>query len=165
MSQKNKKKFSEGLEHMFQTSLFEGIFDNEEQPAAAPVKAAVAPLQDRQTAAPTKSFATSLEQFLNETIEEIVEEKISDIQENGVEAVRSTKSRSNKPSIGIDLLIRSTVENAEVFDNGKKRITFTFEKDKVEKLREIADNERSRIRDIVEDLINDFIQGYRWKEG
>jgi hypothetical protein len=163
MSQRNKKKFSEGLEQMFQTSLFEGLYepmDKQDAPSVPPPSA-----QDRQSPGVSKSFAGSLEQFLQETIDEIVEEKVGEIQEKGLETVRANKGRSNKPAIGIDILIRSTVESAEAYDNGKKRITFTFEKDKVEKLREIADQERSRIRDIVEDLINNFIQGYRWNEG
>jgi hypothetical protein len=163
MSQKNKKKFSDGLEQMFQTSLFEGLYDQPEQRAAPGMPPPSA--QDRQIPGASKSFADSLEQFLQETIDEIVEEKVGEIQEKGLETVRANKGRSNKPAIGIDALIRSTVESAEAYDNGKKRITFTFEKDKVEKLREIADQERSRIRDIVEDLINNFIQGYRWNQG
>lgn len=165
MSQKNKKKFSEGLENMFQTSLFEGLYEPEDKSSAGAKTAAAAVAERHAAAGATKSFADSLEQFLNETIEQIVEEKADEIEKNGIEAVRSTKGRSNKPTIGIDLLIRSTVESAEAYENSKKRISFSFEKDKLEKLREIADLKRSRIRDIVEDLVNNFIQGYEWKRG
>lgn len=145
---------------MFQRSLFEGSLEEAvEAPARKPVTVAV-----ERNHSPSKSFSDNLEQFLQETIEELVEEKVEEMQASGIEAVRANKGRSKKPVIGLDLLIRSTVEESMV-ENDKKRITFTFEKEKVEKLREIADQERSRIRDIVEDLINNFIQSYQWNQG
>lgn len=158
--QRNKKKFSDGLESMFQRTLFE---DN---PQDNPMLFSKDSPADRSKAAHGKSFMDSLEMFLEETIQESIESKSEEMKDKGIESIKvapGRSSRSKKPVIGLDLLIRSTMDGAEMSEPDKKRITFTFEKDKVEKLRQIADQERSRIRDIVDELVTNFIQNYSLK--
>jgi hypothetical protein len=44
-----------------------------------------------------------------------------------------------------------------MYENEKKRITFTFEKDKIDKLKMIAESEKAKIRDIIEQLVSTYI--------
>lgn len=161
MSKLNKKNFAVGLETMFHQTLFE---DNLKDNPSHLDKNAGKPAAAKTTKKPAiKSFADNLELFLNEAIEESVQEKTEDIRaaNNAVDGLKDANKRNNrKPTIGLDLLIRSTIEDASFVENDKKRMTFTFDKDKVEKLRQIADLEKQRIRDIIDELVTQFIGKY-----
>lgn len=145
MSNKNKKSFSDGLEVTFNQSLEEGAASNPSHIVEALKKK------------PGKGFQSSLEIFFEESLNEAFEQQMEQAKSGEPE---KKSSRRTKPVIGLDLLIRSTVEGA-VVENDKKRITFTFDKTKVEKLRKIAELEKARIRDIVDELVSEYIKKYK----
>jgi hypothetical protein len=147
MSTKNKKNFSDGLETMFNQSLEDGAMSNPSHLAETTTKKRAG-----------KGFQESLSLFFEESIQEAIEEQTQKLK--STDGKDSKTTRRTKPVIGLDLLIRSTVEGA-IIENDKKRITFTFEKNKIDKLRKIAELEKARIRDIVDELVSDYIKKYK----
>lgn len=129
--------------------LFSGL--EEQQNTATP-----APKQGSK-----KNFADSLDSIFQDAIEEVVQEKAEEIAEG--KTVKKAKRRT-KPVFGLDALIRQTVEDSEV-KRDKKRVTFTFETEKIDKLRSIAKIEKARIRDIVNELVTEYIQKYETETG
>ncbi len=123
--------------------------------------------EQQNTAAPTpkqkskKNFADSLDSIFQDAIEEVIQEKAEQKAEG--KPVKKSKRRT-KPVFGLDALIRQTVEDSEIKRN-KKRVTFTFETEKIEKLRSIAKVEKARIRDIVNELVTEYIQKYETGTG
>lgn len=133
---KKKKTFSSGFDDLFSNA-------QEQQETTAPAK-----LKSR------KNFSDSLDAIFQDAIEEVVQEKAEQVAQG--KAVKKTKRRT-KPIFGLDNLIRQTIEQSEIKPD-KKRVSFTFETEKIEKLRNIAKLEKARIRDIVNELITDYIQ-------
>lgn len=156
MSKINKKTFAEGLNDMFTQVL------SEDNPQDAPSHLAPASTTRKRGAGSSKSFSNDLALFLQETIEDVVEEKGEIIKNEGLDAVtKNNTSKNRKPAIGLDALIRSTLEGGIAQESDKKRITFTFDKEKVDKLKQIADAEKARIRDIIEQLVLDYVEQYK----
>lgn len=66
---------------------------------------------------------------------------------------------------GLDALIRQTVESSMMEVEpapalSKKRVTFVFDKQKLSRLKRIAKIERAYLKDIIGDLISEFIDDY-----
>jgi hypothetical protein len=70
---------------------------------------------------------------------------------------------------GLDMLIRRTVEagsmEVEEERDGKKRLTVTFEKKKLEKLKKIARMEKAYLKDILGDIVAEYIRKYEAQKG
>ncbi len=139
---KKKKTFSSG---------FDDLFSNvqEQKETSAPAKSTS-----------KKNFSDSLDSIFQDAIQDAFKEKAEQIAEG--KTVKKTKRRT-KPVFGLDALIRQTVEQSEIKQD-KKRVTFTFETEKIEKLRSIAKLEKARIRDIVNELVSDYIQKHETKK-
>lgn len=138
---KKKKTFSTGFDNLFSSA-------QEQQERSAPAKSTS-----------KKNFSDSLDSIFQDAIQDAFKEKAEQIAEG--KTVKKTKRRT-KPVFGLDALIRQTVEQSEIKQN-KKRVTFTFETEKIEKLRSIAKLEKARIRDIVNELVSDYIQKHEAK--
>lgn len=141
MGKKKNKTFSSGFGDLFSDLL-------EEQQAEV-VEASTPPKSSSK-----KNFSSSLESLFQEAITEAVQEKAEQVADG--EIIKKDKRRT-KPVFGLDSLIRQTVEQSEIKAE-KKRVSFTFETEKIDKLRQIAKLEKARIRDIVNELITDYIQ-------
>ncbi|MCB0644189.1 MAG: hypothetical protein KDC44_21245, partial [Phaeodactylibacter sp.] len=72
-----------------------------------------------------------------------------------------------KPVSGLDVLIRRTIETTELEVNyqSKKRITFVFDREKLDKLKQIARKEKSYLKDLVDELISEYIDSYESHKG
>ncbi|MEM6726451.1 MAG: hypothetical protein AAF598_20580 [Bacteroidota bacterium] len=148
MSKKGKKSFSQGLGDLFSQ------LDEQPKGFEPEVETIVRPrTRKKEDSESKKSFADDLSLFFQEAINESVEEKAQQI--NSGKPKKSTKRRT-KPVFGIDSLIRQTLQEGAV-STGRKRISFTFDTDKIEKLKAIAALEKARIRDIVDELITSYI--------
>ena len=145
MGKKKNKSFSSGFGDLFSDLL-------EEQQAE--VVASTPPKNPSK-----KNFSNSLESLFQEAIEDAVQEKAEQVADG--EVIKKDKRRT-KPVFGLDSLIRQTVEESEI-KSDKKRVSFTFETEKIDKLRQIAKLEKARIRDIVNELITDYIQQHETK--
>ena len=60
------------------------------------------------------------------------------------------------------MLIRNTLEpqSFEVHEKPTRRITLTFDKEKLEKLDEIAKGKQTYLRKIIDEIVNDFLSNY-----
>ena len=161
-----KKKFSAGLDSIFGE-------DVEQTIANITINVAeeeVAPTASKRSS--TKNFTSDLDLLFQEALTDAVEEKARKMtglgKKNGADDTEDdSKNRFKKPLSGLDALIRQTVDSslAQLEQSPIKRITFTFEHQKLEKLKQIAKQERSYLKDIVQSVIADFISDYEKRHG
>lgn len=142
MSKDPKKTFSDGLD-----ALFDHAFDTVET---------VSEKDEKKKGNSKKSFSNDLSYFFQDAIRDVVSEKASEIKQG---KKPSKSKRRTKPNFGLDSLIKQTIEES-VTKPEKKRVTFTFETNKIDQLKSIAKVEKARIRDIVGELISDYIKKY-----
>jgi hypothetical protein len=104
-----------------------------------------------------KSFLGHLETFFRDT----VEDSLLDNFRKKREGKKLTAKRRTKPAFGIDTLIKTTIETAQLQkDEHQKRIVLSFDQEKINKLTQIADLEQARIKDIINHLIVEYIDRY-----
>ena len=117
--------------------------------------------------AATKNFTSDLDALFNEAFTEAVEEKVEKLRrESGIEDPFGTARSSNKkPLSGLDALIRQTVDTslAGLEHAAVKRLTIMFENQKIERLKSIAKQERAFIKDLVGNVLTEFIENYEKK--
>ena len=161
----SKKKFKAGLESLFGDT---GIDD--QLPGIRPllVEEAAAkesldrPRNRRSKKRSSKNFTSDLEGLFHSALDKEYKETV---QKSPMASGRDTKvkKRRQRPVIGIDALIRKTsMDNREDFESStplKKRVTFTLEKKKVEQLKSIARSKKAYLKDIVDDIISDYLNG------
>ncbi|MAT54198.1 MAG: hypothetical protein CMN32_06925 [Saprospirales bacterium] len=177
----SKKKFKQGLESVFApdpvheqegrgTDFLTNPFDPEKS------KDQARPAKPRRSSS-RKDFTTDLDSLLQEALQETFEEQ--------VEVRKKQKKAGSKPEIkafhkqttkkrpltGLDRLIRRTIESSDMDiaeekpNSGKKRLVVTFEKEKVDKLKKIARMEKAYLKEILGDLVANFIKEYESKKG
>ncbi len=125
----------------------------------------------------SKDFTADLDSLLQEALQESVEKHVSKKKKSL--PVAKTKRNPKRGRIkrtlsGLDALIRQTVETSEIevqegeYDVSKprkKRVTFSFDKEKVDKLKTIARKEKSYIKDIVNSIVSEYIDDYEKSKG
>lgn len=156
----SKKKFKAGLESLFGDTdgndLLPGIRPLLEEDTKGNRRSAQKKRPKRRS---SKNFTSDLEDLFHSALDKEYKEKV----EKKAIARRDTsvKKRSDRPVIGIDALIRRTSnENREdigVSTPLKKRVTFTLEKRKIEQLKSIAKAKKAYLKDIVDDIISDYL--------
>jgi hypothetical protein len=155
----SKKKFTIGLESLFGMATEEAF--QEESPLLdkkkEEAKKTTQNIKKRSSKDFTSDLDTLFEQALAETIEEKQEKAKSKIQAPPKPAQRRLRRLS-----GLDALIRHTedMEVVEVNVPTKKRVTFVFDKEKLAKLKEIAKSEKAYLKDIIGDVVSNFIEKY-----
>ncbi len=150
------KGFKAGLESLFQEAWKEDGFE-EKSILLSDIKAA--PKKKRKNSS-SKNFTDSFNALFEEAFEETVDEKIKELK-HGSQA--SSKPINSTTNTGIDQLIKSTIETSRVEINevqNKKRVTFVFDRDKLDKLKQIARLEKTYLKDIINDVVASFIQEY-----
>lgn len=161
----SKKKFTAGLESVFgdpsEASFRSGglIIAEEEPKDKRPSKK-----PSRKKAKSRKNFTTDLdslfEDVLKETIVEQAEALISKKELENKTKSASNKTRTRKPLTGLDALIRRTTETSsiEIESDVKKRVTFVFEKKKLDKLKKIARIKKAYLKDILSDIVSEYVE-------
>lgn len=154
----SKKKFSEGLDDLFR-----------DQPAETEALAHVGDSPVRERRMVGKNFMHDLDSLLQEAMDDAIGQLES---EQPAAAVSSSKSRSaipfRSPVSGLDALIRQTIDIQDLGldeETGKKRLTVSVDKSKLEKLKTIARLENAYMKDILLRLIDEYIQEYVQKKG
>ncbi|MCC6463452.1 MAG: hypothetical protein IT260_23480 [Saprospiraceae bacterium] len=153
----SKKKFSEGLDDLFKDLPSEqGAWD--QHPGDSP----------RERKAASKNFMHDLDMLLQEAMDE----SLSNLESGTPAPAQSNKSKSvaahRAPISGLDALIRQTIDVREIVtdeETGKKRLTVAVDKTKLEKLKTIARLENSYLKDILLQLIDEYIQEYTRQKG
>lgn len=161
----SKKKFTDGLESLFGNTSEEnfgsaGLLLDEEPKTKTTA---------RRRGNSRKNFTTDLDSLLEDALKEtIIEQK----QQAGKHLENKSKSiqniqRNRKPLSGLDALIRRTVEGStiEISNDAKKRVTFVFEKQKLEKLKRIARIEKAYLKDILSQIVSEYIHEYEGQKG
>ena len=164
----SKKRFTEGLESLFNSSteaspqeqlvLFPEAKKKKEKPQLAKKESAA-----KKTT--TKNFADDIQSFLTEAFEESFEELT---QSTSKQKKTTPRKRRPRQSLGgLDALIRSTVEPSriEIQNQPTKRISIVFDRSKLEKLKDIARVERTYLKDIIDEIVGTYIQKYEKEEG
>lgn len=157
----SKKKFKAGLE-----SLFGDTGGNDLLPGIRPLLAEEEQTKGSRTATKkrpkrrsSKNFTSDLEDLFHSALDKEYKEKVKKKPTSRHDT--SVKKRSDRPVIGIDALIRRTStenrENVGVSTPLKKRVTFTLEKQKIEQLKSIAKSKKAYLKDIVDDIISDYL--------
>lgn len=159
---KDNKGFKAGLESLLLDALQDDDVRNE-QPFVAESKPVVKKKPTKRKRS-TKSFSQDLSSLFESSIVESVQEKVKAIKEK---PDNTLKKRSRKPPTGLDVLIRRTVESSKVDieDGPKRRVTFLFEEEKLHRLKGIAKAQKAYIKDIVGDIVSEFIKEYEQENG
>ena len=154
MSKFNKKKFT-GLDSIFEDDgkdLFNNASVVEEPVEKRPKK--VIRTKDRSS---NKNFTSDLDSLLEQALAES-----DDFKEE--KKGKNTRAGGLQAITGLDALIRQTI-NFEVVKPGKgvkptKRVSFTVDKEKLQKLKQIARIEKAYMKDILSKLISEYIKEY-----
>ena len=111
-----------------------------------------------------KKFSEDLQTFLQEAFDDSFE-KYSD--PNFVQDDSSNKKRSLKPMAGLDAILRSTVDpkSMRLGPGNTRRLTLVFDESKLNKLKSIARLERSYLKDIIDEIVEEFIKKYEVQKG
>lgn len=171
----SKKKFTDGLESIFVPDPAEAMgrgsafLRNPFEPGAKSDEAAVTP---KKTAPARKNFTTDLDSLLEEALQESFVEQLQKSQPSAESKAQvfHQQTHRRRPLTGIDMLIRRTVQagNLEVEEDeasATKRLTITFDKRKLEKLKQIARMEKTYLKDILGDIVAEFIRKYENTQG
>lgn len=125
-----------------------------------------------------KNFVSDLDALLQEAMDEGFE-RYENRRSNGNGAaseVATSKTKSaaagqtpahRAPISGLDALIRQTISVREATPDDllKKRLTVAVDKPKLEKLKTIARLENAFLKDILANLIDEYIEEYSGKKG
>jgi hypothetical protein len=157
----SKKKFSEGLHDLLNdTHSGQGSFFSTN----------TAPVQTERKSV-HKNFMSDLDSLLQEALEESLEKYEANQPDTTTASKRKpgAQSASVRPAFsGLDALIRQTIDVQEINvdeTSGKKRLTVAVDKTKLEKLKLIARLENSYLKDLLVDLIDEYITAYTRQKG
>lgn len=111
-----------------------------------------------------KKFSDDLQTFLQEAFDDSFEKYLDP---NYVHDDSSNKKRSLKPMAGLDAILRSTVDpkTMRLGPGNTRRLTLVFDENKLNKLKSIARMERSYLKDIIDEIVESFINEYEVKKG
>jgi len=174
----SKKRFTSGMEDLLheasQTSPVYLAGSSKSQQNLTPMEGNTLPVEGisligNQPVAPLrrthgKRFSDDLQTFLQEAFDDSFE-KYSD--PNYVHDDSSNKKRSLKPMAGLDAILRSTVDpnSMRLGPGNTRRLTLVFDESKLNKLKSIARMERSFLKDIIDEIVESFINEYEVKKG
>lgn len=181
----SKKRFTSGLDSVFSAdALHEPNIDASPWLAETGVTRAGAPTEVRPkrrraaTRRPGKSFASDLDSLFAaaSTVEAprarraVPTSVPSPVQESDAEP----SPRRGGVSGGLDALIRDTTNGAALrrqeveateAKSVRKRVTFTYDRDRFAKLKAIARQDGAYLKDVISTLLNDYIQRYERHQG
>ena len=166
----SKKKFKDGLESIFGPSVEETLPKNspllvdttvktkKEKPAVRRTEKTSAPKHARRSS--SKNFTSDLDSLFETALQETLEEKAQALVEDKPKKKFARRKAAPRQLTGLDALIRRTVEDSIEVTNGKKRVTFVFDRAKLIKLKRIAKKERIFLKDIIGDVMSQYIDQY-----
>ena len=157
----SKKKFTVGLESLFGTVTEEAF--QEESPLLDKQEKEVKKVTSSGSSKKrsSKDFTSDLDTLFEEALAETSEEK-EEKANSKVQAPPKPRKRRLRRLSGLDALIRHTedMDVVEVNVPTKKRVTFVFDKEKLAKLKQIAKSEKAYLKDIIGDVVSNFIEKY-----
>ena len=180
----SKKKFSNGLDSLFggpaaggtdvidASAVFLGKPRNAPKLVSAALTAdtaaGIAPSPPVRRSSALKNFASDLESLLQDAFQESLDEQLRNkpVQQQN-ESMLIKKPVLRKPISGLDFIIRETISGThlEMHEGLQKRITLAFDHEKLEKLKSIARIEKAFLKDIVSQLVAEYIENYEQLKG
>lgn len=171
----SKKKFTDGLGDLFTpdpkavmgrgTAFLRNPFDPQGNTDVEEVK-------EKRHSSSRKNFTTDLDSLLEEALQEVFDDQTNTTTHDEGSVKTKTfhqQTHRKRPFSGLDMLIRRTVESSPMEithdSTNTKRLTVTFEKKKLEKLKKIARMEKSYLKDILGDIVADYIRNYEQSKG
>lgn len=111
-----------------------------------------------------KDFSSDLQSFLQDAFEESFEEQVSR-DSSASTTSPEVKKRRRKPLSGLDSLIRNTLEQSSMRIDPKstRRLVVTFKEDQLQKLKTIARKEKTYLKEIINEIVEEFIKEYEDK--
>ena len=163
----SKKKFKAGLESLFGDTGGEDQLPGirpllvEDEIGGHPKDKASKERPNRRRRRSSKNFTPDLEDLFHSALDKEYKETVDKPPKPRGRRDTKIKKRSGRPVIGIDALIRqTTTETEETFKVSsplKKRVTFILEKQKIEQLKSIAKSKKAYLKDIVDDIISQYL--------
>jgi hypothetical protein len=153
-----KKQFNGDFDKLFGVS--EEVQEEKEVVSRNPVKPVEQPAQS------SKSFQGDLHAFLQTTFEEAFNEQLAARQQGDIPL-----SKKGKPMGGLDSLIRSTIDPDSIrFSRNEgggsiRRISLAFKERQIEKLRKIANLKRAMLKDVIYDVVEEYLKEFEKKQG
>ena len=174
----SKKKFKKGLESLFGDwggePIEDVVLELERTEEPQPQSEEPTPHSKKDTdkkANAGKNFTTDLDSLFQEVMHESIGEQLELRKEKKKKkkAVKAKKKRKVIPrSGGLDSLIRSTVEDSIMqieSTSNKKRVSFVFDKLKLKKLKSIAKLKKSYLKDIIDEVVAQYLSEYEAENG
>ena len=158
----SKKKFKSGLESLFDAPSEARYLTDTETIAENK------PRKRRSRRSSSKNFTSDLDALFQEVVQlEELEER--DKADRKSKKARTQQHLNRRPTlIGLDALIRRTTEAADEMEEDyqpvTKRVTFAFDAAKFRRLKRIAKQERSYLKDILGSLVTAYIERYEREE-
>jgi len=160
----SKKKFTDGLESLFSLSAEENekeevllVVEAEEKQKKTPTE------KKKNKRKPSKSFTADLDSLFSGTISYNPEKKETTQAESKKEKAGAEKKKGPKVFSGLEALLRNTVDTArynQTEPSKVKRVTFTFDKEKLVRLKKIAKTQKSYLKDIIGKVVSEYIEEY-----
>ncbi len=161
----SKKNFTDGLESLLTEAPEQDRFLSEKPPSGSKSSGKKEAGQRRSTG--SKNFTSNLQSFLQDTFEESFEERLQQLEKRETTPNKEIKKRSRKPLSGLDALIRQTIEpsSVRVAAQATRRLVVAFDEQQLQKLRQIAKLEKTYLKKIIVDLVEDYINTYETQKG
>lgn len=162
----SKKKFLDGLESVFGHASDDDL--SEDSPLLVSEKPkgrskAKVTRKRRKSSSSNKNFTSDLDSLFEGVLQESMQEKAHKMTKGLDSRTLSTKRRNRKPISGLDALIRNTtgIENLEEeLKASIRRVSFAFDARKYKKLKSIAKEEKTYIKDVLNNIITEFLKSY-----
>lgn len=174
----NKKKFTDGLDILFsdptenQLPKDSALLSEREQAYPLSGKNEVATQPIKKTA--HKNFTSDLDALFNNALQESISEMQTQQYSSQAGSRFAANQRMSAVPTGLDAIIRQTLHSsqsvsvkdvANTIDSPAGRIVFTFDKKKLDKLKDIARAEQTFVKDIIKRVIAEYIQSYEQQNG
>ena len=168
----SKKRFTDGLESLFGA---DSKSENErllivDDKSSGRTSTKTEPKSSKKKRKSRKSFTSDLDTLFDDVMTAIEAEP--EVETPKAAPGKKARTARPKPSqriapTGLDALIRRTVEATAESTPGRdrKRLTLTLDRAEVAKLKRIARHQKSYLRDIVGELVNDYIKRYEHNNG
>lgn len=163
----SKKRFTSGLESIFDDAA-EAIL-TESVALVDNVPLSAQPVKRVKARGSSKDFSSDLDSLLEEALRDDSEETArSGAGSSAPGKKNATKPLSPRAQSGLDALIRQTIQFSieEQEDSPAiKRVTFTVDKNKLDKLKMIARVEKAYLKDILSKIVAEYIREYEQQKG
>lgn len=151
-----KKRFTSGMDNLFdETPDRKDLEQDTSSLKKKPPKKNTSSKQGKKNKG--KGFSDDLKAFLQEAFEESFDKQ--------VEQTKATTRKSTlnvKPKRGLDALLRSTIEPSKMRLQNKpiRRLTISFDETKLAKLKNIARQEKTFLKDIIDEIVGEYLASY-----